>query len=147
MTTRLARRLIVLASLSILAVVGCSGGNAEATRKQVSHVRAVAALYFRAHSALGKNPENEQEFKNAVSHGKMDLDVLGVSSVDELFISDRDGQPLVIVYGQQPKGVAPGVIAYEQTGKDGVRLVGTSNGQVIEADAARFAELVKSPPG
>jgi hypothetical protein len=92
---------------------------------------------------LGRNPADEQEFKAAVGQGKMDLDVLGVSSVDELFVSDRDGQPLVILYGAQAKN-SQGVIAYEQTGENGVRLVGTSNGQVIEADATQFLKLV--PP-
>ena len=71
------------------------------------------------------------------------LDVFGVSSTDELFISERDEQPLVIIYGKTPTGVAPGVVAYEKLGVDGVRQVGFKIGQVEEADAARFAELVR----
>jgi hypothetical protein len=138
------RGLFLLTSLAAACLVGC-GSNAESRNKGVSHVRAISALYFKATSVLGRNPADEQEFKAAIGQGKMDLDVLGVSSVDELFVSDHDGQPLVILYGPQPKS-SKGVIAYEQTGKDGVRLVGTSNGQVIEADAAQFAKLVPSPP-
>jgi hypothetical protein len=34
---------------------------------------------------------------------------------------------------------------YEQVGKDGVRLVGFTSGQVEEADAAKFAQLVPKP--
>jgi hypothetical protein len=131
-----------LALLAAALFAGC-GPDEQARQKGVSHVRAISALYFKATSVLGRNPADEQEFKAAVSQGEMDLDVLGVSSVDELFVSDRDGQPLVILYGAQPKS-SQGVIAYEQTGKDGIRLVGTSNGQVIEADAAQFAKL--APP-
>jgi hypothetical protein len=37
------------------------------------------------------------------------------------------------------------VVAYEQEGLNGVRLVGTSDGQVQEADAAKFAQLVPKP--
>jgi hypothetical protein len=136
------RALTLLASVAAALLVGC-GSNVGASPKGVSHVGAISALYFKATSVLGRNPADEQEFKTAIGQGPMDLDVLGVSSVDELFVSDRDGQPLVILYGPQPKN-SRGVIAYEQTGKDGVKLVGTSNGQVIEADATQFAKLV--PP-
>jgi len=131
-----------LALIAAALLVGC-GSNAGSATKGVSHVGAISALYFKATSVLGRSPADEQEFKAAVAKGPMDLDVLGVSSVDELFVSDRDGQPLVILYGPRLKN-SHGVIAYEQTGKDGVRLVGTSNGQVIEADATRFSKLV--PP-
>jgi hypothetical protein len=134
------RRLCLFAAATAGLCLGCGSG-ADAQKAGISHVRAISALYFKATSVLGRHPADEQEFKTAVSQGPMDLDVLGVSSIDELFVSDRDGQPLVILYGAPSKGVK-GVIAYEQTGVDGVRLVGTSNGQVIEAEAAHFAKLV-----
>jgi hypothetical protein len=145
MTTGSIQWILLLLPLTAPLLSGCGSGSANNHIKQTSHVRAIAALYFTANSVLGKNPSNEQEFKNVLSQRKMDLGVLGVSSVDELFVSDRDDQPLVIIYGPQPKGAAQGVIVYEQIGKDGVKLVGTSNGQVIEADAAQFAKLVPSP--
>jgi hypothetical protein len=138
------RELLLLAPIAAALLVGC-GSSVGSAPKGVSHVGAISALYFKAASVLGRNPADEQEFKTAIGQGEMDLDVLGVSSVDELFVSDRDGQPLVILYGPRPKN-SQGVIAYEQTGKDGVRLVGTSNGQVIEADAAQFAKLVPAAP-
>lgn len=142
---RLDGRIYFIIGCAVL-LSGCNTRSDEVRAKEVSHARAIAALYFRATSLLGRPPENEQEFKEAVSQGQMDLNVLGVDSVDELFVSDRDGQPLVIVYGKTPQGVARGVIGYEQTGKDGVRLVALNNGQVVEADGAKFAELVKGKP-
>jgi hypothetical protein len=138
------RELLLLAPIAAALLVGC-GSSVGSAPKGVSHVGAISALYFKAASVLGRNPADEQEFKTAIGQGEMDVNVLGVSSVDELFLSDRDGQPLVILYGPRPKN-SQGVIAYEQTGKDGVRLVGTSNGQVIEADAAQFAKLVPAAP-
>ena len=134
---------LVLLSVTVL---GCTSHRDEVRAKEVSHARAIATLYFRAASTLGRPPENEQEFKQAAAQGQMDLGVLGVDSVDELFVSDRDAQPLTMVYGKAPQGVARGVIAYEQTGKDGIRLVAFNNGQVIEANQAKFAELVKRSP-
>jgi hypothetical protein len=141
----MARGSLQFVPLVVAVFAGCGGNTAGDGGKTVSHLRAITALYFKASSSLGKNPANEQEFKGVISQGKMDLEVLGVGSVDELFISDRDGQPLAIIYGQPPDGVSKGVVAYERTGKDGVRQIGLTSGQVIEADAAQFAKLVSSP--
>ena len=137
--------LMAFAPLVVAILAGCGGGSGSAANrsKEISHVGAITTLYFRAASLLGKNPENEQEFKEVIAKDNIDPGVLGVDSTDELFISDRDGQPLIINYGQALGG--QGVVAYEQMGVDGVRLVGFKNGQIEEADAARFAKLVPSP--
>jgi|SRR4051812_11345834 hypothetical protein len=130
--------------LFVLVSVGGCAGKSPDRAKEISHVRALTTLYFRAASTLGKNPANEQEFKDVIAKDKPDLKVLGVSSSDELFTSDRDGQPIVILYGAAQKGGPGGVVAYEQNGKEGKRLVGFKNGQVEEIDDARFAKLVPS---
>ncbi|HEX2473540.1 MAG TPA: hypothetical protein VHK01_02270, partial [Lacipirellulaceae bacterium] len=67
-----------------------------------------------------------------------------VSNLEELFISERDGEPYVIFYGQRPAGVAADVVAYERTGVDGKRFVGDSVGGVGEVDEQAFAGMV--PP-
>lgn len=129
-------------ALLLAAVVGCDGAASVKRDKEISHVGAVTTLYFRAKSTLGKPPASEQEFKEVIAQDNVDPGVLGVDSVDELFVSDRDGQPLVVDYGQtSPQGV----VVYEQVGKDGVRLVGFTSGQIEEADAAKFAQLVPKP--
>jgi hypothetical protein len=138
------RDVLIHAALALaVTVAGCSGG-APSSEKQLPHAKAIAVLYFKAVSTLGRAPKSEAEFKQVISQGTVDFDVLGVSTVDELFVSDRDNEPLVIIYGESSKGASPGVVAYEQTGKDGKRLVATNNGQVVEADAARFGQLVPS---
>lgn len=129
-------------ALLLAAVVGCGGAASVKRDKEISHVGAVTTLYFRAKSTLGKPPGSEQEFKEVIAQDNVDPGVLGVDSVDELFVSDRDGQPLVVDYGQTS---AQGVVVYEQVGKDGVRLVGFTSGQIEEADAAEFAQLVPKP--
>jgi hypothetical protein len=132
-------------ALIVGSLVGCGGSSSGARSKDVSHLRAITALYFQANSRLGKNPANEEEFKQSIASSNVDWSTLGVSGADELFVSDRDGKPLVIVYGPPPQGRPMSVVAYEQEGLDGVRLVGMSNGQVQEADAAQFAKLVPQP--
>jgi hypothetical protein len=134
------RKGMLLALLSAAVLAGC-GGAVPTGAKQISHVHAITTLYFRATSTLGRAPASEQEFKEAINQGKVDLRVLGVGNIDELFVSDRDGLPIVIVYGKD-KGKTPDVVAYEQTGVEGVRLVGNRAGQVTEVDAAEFAKLV-----
>jgi hypothetical protein len=129
----------------MLAAQGCGADAGRDGSKDVSHVRVITALYFTATSALGRSPESEEEFKGQIAKASPDLSVLGVGSIDELFVSDRDGQPLVVLYGKQRAGAAPDVVAYEQTGKDGVRLIGNKSGQVEEADDARFSKLVETP--
>jgi hypothetical protein len=132
-----------VAVVVLAASLGCGGGSGNSDAKEVSHVQAITTLYVRASSLLRKKPASEEEFKQAFANEKLDLSVLGVGSLDELFVSDRDGQPIVVVYGSSSKGVAPGVVAYEQAGKDGIRLVGFNTGQIEEADDARFSQLVK----
>lgn len=66
--------------------------------------------------------------------------------MDELLVSPSDGQPFVVRYG---KAAAPlvsrGVIAYEQTGKDGKRFVGYRLGYVEAVDEEKFRTVVPKP--
>ena len=129
---------------AVLTLAGCGSQSSTSSGKKIPHIRAITSMYATATSALGGPPADEAQFKAEIEKIKPELDVLDVSSIDELFVSDRDGQPLVIVYGKDRKGAVPEVVAYEQAGKDGIRLVGNRNGQVVEADAAQFANLVPS---
>jgi hypothetical protein len=112
-------------------------------RKELSHVRLLTNLYAKASNALGRNPRDQEEFKRAIASSGVPLENLRVQSIDELFVSDRDGQPLTVVYGP-PKGESD-VVVYETQGVDGLRQVGHKIGMVEEVDATRFAELVPAP--
>ena len=69
----------------------------------------------------------------------MDEGHIVVDSFDELFVSDRDGKPLVVVYGSRLKD--SDVLIYEQTGVNGKRLVGHRIGMVEEVDEAEYKKL------
>ena len=86
---------------------------------------------------------SEVEFKKylASQKGKM-LDVLKVENPDELFVSERDGQPYVVGYGPTATGKPRDVVAYEKEGVDGKRMVGYSTGVVVELDEQQFREAV-----
>ncbi len=139
-TRRTARWVVVM----LLASAGCGGQNAAAVKKETSHVRLITMLYARASSRLGHGPKDEQEFKDAIKHANISPEALKLSSIEDVFVSERDGKPLVVVYGGQRTG--SDVVVYEQTGVDGMRMLGHTIGSVETVDEARFGELVPAAP-
>jgi hypothetical protein len=128
----------VLFPTLLLAAVGCGGAAEQAAQKETSHLRLLTNLYVKAARDTGRNPANEQEFKDAIGKMDLSLEAMKLATIDEVFVSERDGKPFVIVYGSSPQGV----VAYEQEGVDGKRQVGFKLGNIEEADEARFRELV-----
>jgi hypothetical protein len=138
-----------LGVLLLVTLAGCGApGSSQASDIQNSHLRWLLRLRTQAISK-GQMPKDEESFKRYVNN--LDAATLerikaasGVASVDELFLSERDGQPYVIFYGRRPPGVSADLVGYEQTGVDGKRYVGFGLGVVEEVDETRFNELV--PP-
>jgi hypothetical protein len=122
----------------VAATMGCSASENSSANEETSHLRLLTNVIARSSRELGRDPASEQELKAAIDKMGLSLQSMKVASIDELFVSERDGQPFVIVYGSSPQGVA----AYEQTGIDGKRQVGFKLGNIEEVDEARFAELV-----
>ena len=137
--------LLFLASCLCLAT-GCSE-NQSAEREQ-SNLKPLAVFYGQyLGQHRGQPPGGEQEFKNFLQTlGKDRLASMQVKSVDELFVSPRDGKPYVILYGPVANTGAglPSmtVIAYEQGGKGGKRFIARSTAAVEEVDETKFKELV-----
>src|SRR6476659_3197912 len=126
----------------MLAVIGCNGAADQARQKEESHLRALVTVFNFAESKLGHRPANEAEFKAFIqANAKGLVESLHLGTIDELFVSERDGQPFVVLYGSAPKGEARDVIAYEQNGVSGKRLVGYSIGAIAEVDENQFAKL------
>jgi hypothetical protein len=77
------------------------------------------------------------------------LEQFAVKDVQALFVSSRDKEPYVILYGPLTGPPGPGgqpVFAYEKTGVGGTRMVATSLGAVEEVDETRLKQLVPSAP-
>jgi hypothetical protein len=132
-----------------LFIAGCSSPAAkQSTDIQKSHLGWL--LKVRTHALSQGHPlKSQEDYKRHIE--SLDPEMrdrvmkgADVSNVDELFKSERDGQPYVIFYGPPPAGVNPDLVGYEQTGFDGKRYVGFGLGVVGEVDEQRFAELV--PP-
>jgi hypothetical protein len=121
--------------------VGCGRGKStSANAAQQSHVRLLTAYYSSAVSKLGHAPRDEQEFKSAINLPPASMEKFNIKSLDELFVSERDGQPLVVAYGASRP--ASDIVVYEKTGVDGKRLVGRQLGMVEEVDDATFNKLI-----
>jgi hypothetical protein len=92
----------------------------------------------------GRLPNDEAQLKRFFRQkGTRTATEANAASTDDLFVSERDGQPLVVKYADKSAPVkaldADTVIAYEKTGIGGNRLVALANGRVSELDEKRFA--------
>jgi hypothetical protein len=145
--TRLGKTIVGVLLSVILA--GCTSSDANQS-SDVKTSRLYWLMRVRNHAvSQGRPPKSQDEFKRYI--GGLDAEArdavmkgAAVSNVDELFVSERDGQPYVIFYGQPPAGVAADLAGYERTGVEGRRYVGYGLGIVDEVDEQRFNELV--PP-
>ena len=134
---------VLFAILAASVLTGCDDGAGRTKGSGEAHLRSLVALYNSAGNQQGRAPTSEAELRDyVVANAQQVLERLEIASFDELLISERDGQPFVVLYGKPPKGVRPDIIAYEQTGIDGKRLVGFSLGNIEEVDETAFRELV-----
>ena len=137
----------LIGALIFTVVVGCSSAEKkQSLQREASHLHWLLRLYTFARQK-GKSPNSEQEFKQfigSIDPAMADRTRAGanITSTDELFISERDGQPYTVFYGTRPKGVGNDVLAFEQKGVGGKRYVGYGLGFVEEVDEQRFSELV-----
>jgi len=130
--------------------LGC-GGQSESRQREESALKPLALFYGQFTGRhQGQPPASEAEFKEFVrSLSSEALARFNITDPESLFVSSRDGQPYVVIYG--PSSGPPGpagspVIAYEQVGVRGKRFVASSLGAVEEVDEARFKELVPNAP-
>lgn len=129
-------------ALVVLFGTGCAGGDRLASSGESTRLLALASMHARFQSATGRPPADEQQFKNFIAERGATLKRMGVNSVEEIFVSERDGQPFVVVYGKRPSGMAASIVAYERQGVDGRRLVAHSMRMIEEVDDERFREII-----
>ena len=95
----------------------------------------LAALYARyVGRHQGHLPPDENAFKSFItSEGKSLLAQKGVTDIAALFKSNRDGEPLVVVYdapGQHHEFAPELIVAHEKTGLAGKQLAAFASGTV-----------------
>jgi hypothetical protein len=135
-----------LVCASFMVVFGCGsrevGTGAEADPSRINEIATLYTSYMNRHA--GRPPATESEFKQYVAErGEPLFKAAGVSTADELFVSPRDNQPYVILYGNEAaKLISRGIVVHERTGVGGRRLIGYRIGSVEELDDAEFRKLV-----
>jgi hypothetical protein len=136
--------------LLVLAVLpGC--GADELASPTAARLKGLATVYLDyAVPKNGKGPANEQVLrKHMRSLPDFVLRTNGVDpeALDALFVSERDGEPFVVLYGISISGMsgtkAP-LLAHEKTGKGGKRLIVFANTKVELVDDARLQELMQA---
>ena len=138
-------------ALFILVIAGgCWGGGRTNQAQEISTLKPLAVYYGKYVSQHGgRPPPSEAEFKAFVKDPKnaesLKLE-FQITNVDDMFISPRDHEPYVVIYGKiSTAGGAP-VVAYEKTGVEGKRFVVNGLGSVEEVDEAKFRNMVPDTP-
>jgi hypothetical protein len=138
------RSLLVCASLIV--AFGCgsqeAGTGAGADPSRIKELATLYTSFMNRHA--GRPPATESEFKQyVVERGEPLFKSAGVSTADELFVSPRDNEPYVILYGNEAaKLISRGIVVHERTGVGGRRLIGYRIGSIEELDDAEFRKLV-----
>jgi hypothetical protein len=142
-------RLIWQIVLVLVCALAVSCTKSEQKEEQ-SNLRLLSVCYgqYRAEHR-GQVPANEKDFK-AFINAKLNNapSQSGVSSVDELFVSGRDGKPFVVRYRGDRTWPMPEVNIYEQEGRGGTRHVATVEGGYAEMSEEEFRakKTASAPP-
>jgi len=137
--------------LVTIAVPGC--GSDELNSSTAVKLKALGTLYLDyAVAKRGQGPSSEKVLKSHMrSLPDFVLQMNGVDpgGIDAVFVSDRDQESFVVLYGITISGVsgtsAP-LIAYEKTGKKGKRLVVFANTKVAYVDESQLPGLMSAKP-
>jgi hypothetical protein len=138
-----AAAIALILGMTLTALAGCSGDGAPGggTDPNLSLLAKLYIDHMNAHE--GSPPKDEAAFKDYIrQNGAQRLKGIDMNGLDDLFVSSRDHQPLVFVYGinTDPRRQSA-VIGYEQSSVDGKRTVGYRYGTAELVDDARFSEL------
>ncbi len=129
---------------------GC-GGDPGGVAQQESNLKKLS-LFFGQYQGQhrGAWAPDEKSLKEFIKSQELMLKSHQITDVDGLFISERDHQPYVILFGSQDGApLGPGgspVVAYEKVGVAGKRFVASSLGAVEEVDEQRLRQWVPNLP-
>lgn len=111
-----------------------------------SNIQRLANLYEAFQSRHNwQGPQDEEEFKAFLKGwNPKKLSNIGVDpkTIDQVFISERDGEPFKVRYGIPGHVMGSDApVIFESTGIDGKRRVGFLNMTTREVDAAEYDRL------
>jgi len=133
---------VITALICFIALSGCSDNalNSPTALK----MKGLANAYLDHVVGANGSPPNEAAFKKHIKglRGSVQYDYkVDPNNIDAFFISERDNEPLVVLYNEgvgKISGTSKKVIAHEKTGKNGKKLVVFASTKV---DVVSDAEL------
>ena len=146
------QRLALVVAAGAVVAAGCGSGvkQSEPQDPATARMKTLAVVYGRYVARhRGQLPTDKTALKTFMrTEGKELVAERAVTNIDELFVSPRDGKPLVVTYANAAAGrqMKPDmVVAYEATGVGGMRMIAFSRGTVVEADQSTFDKLDIAP--
>lgn len=133
-------RFAILPCLAALMLIGCTPRVVkpldEDTMKSIRHMQKIGVAYNQAYQAKREPPASAEDLKKYLKQEAGGPDPL---------VSLNDGKPVIIVPGV-PKDAAPepglrSIVAYEQVGVDGKRMMVDIRGMVHTVTDKEFAEI------
>lgn len=111
-----------------------------------TNIARLSNLYFTFQMKHGwKGPKNEEQFKSFLKrYNPKKLTRIGVdpSGIDQLFISQRDGEPFKIRYSVPGSAYGSSEpVVFESQGVEGKRMVGFLNMTHREVEGAEYDQL------
>ena len=124
--------------LGLVMIAGCGGSNlpelSDLNNSNIRRVHSVYKIYMAAHEYKG--PKSEQELKDHCANdntAKVLIERMGLdpTQLDDIFVSERDGEPFKIRWGLS--GVPDHAIVFEAVGVEGKRLVAFAKPRELDA--------------
>lgn len=147
-TNRFDFRLFVLLGTALL-LAGCGGADANSMIADANdtNVKRLATMYSFFHiKNKNKGPKNEEQLRAFIESQDADRLKRGgidATKLDELFVSERDGEPFLVRYGVNTVIRGPSLpVIFESTGIDSMRQVGFFNGSMQEVDEDEYDRLM-----
>lgn len=130
-----------------LAALGCGGDDALSSPTALKMKGLANAYLDHVVGAGGNPPADEAALKKHMLGLRASVQYdyqVDPNNIDSSFVSQRDSEPLVVIYGQgigKISGDSKQVIAHEKTGKNGKRLVVFVSTKVDVVDEAELERL------
>jgi hypothetical protein len=140
----------IIAIIALGIVCGCSRDD-PANRigaMNDTRIKQLANLYMAHQMRNASNgPKDEAAFKTFIKSGmpshRLEMMRVDPNKVDDLFVSERDGQPFVVKYGQSGGPMSQLAVVFEKEGQAGKKQVSFTNGKVEDLDDAKYQDLLQ----
>lgn len=131
--------------VGVMLMLGCQPRAASKPREEAP-IKVLGLLYGQfIGQNMGRPPASEEQFRSFVQKQGAFLKQMNVESPEQIFRSNRDGEPYVVLYGDLSKaGQLSGapIVAWEAKGAGGKRYIVNSLGAVKEVTEEEFKQLV-----